>query len=196
MIKFMQGGDIMVRKICPKCASVAWKNSDEKCRFCESFLIKLTFSQSLKLNSIKNTEEKALYITQDILNNKVDPVCIKIRDEKINKAKIEYDKYIKQQKAENEKKQREKIQAYQSQYLEFLEEAQNQNIPESRAREIATYAMHHNLYSLPKCPNCGSVDTSKIGTGTKVAKTAAFGVVGAMSDAGKTWKCCKCGCKW
>lgn len=56
--------------------------------------------------------------------------------------------------------------------------------------------MHHNLYSLPKCPSCGSVDTSKIGTGTKVAKTAAFGVVGAMSDAGKTWKCCKCGYKW
>lgn len=88
------------------------------------------------------------------------------------------------------------IQAYQSKYLQFLEEAQNQNIPESRAREIATYAMQHNLYQLPHCPSCGSVDINKIGTGTKVAKTAAFGVVGAMSDAGKTWKCCKCGTKW
>ena len=43
--------------------------------------------------------------------------------------------------------------------------------------------MKCNLYQLPHCPACGSVDANKIGTGTKVAKTAAFGVVGAMSDA-------------
>lgn len=64
------------------------------------------------------------------------------------------------------------VQAYQSPYLQFLEEAQNQNIPESRAREIATHAMQHNLYQLPHCPSCGSVDINKIGTGTKVANSS------------------------
>ncbi len=186
----------MIRKICPKCASVAWKNSDEKCRFCESPLIKITFLQSIKLTSINNLEEKYLYITQEILNNELDTTCVKIRDEKINKAKKEYNEYIKQQKAEREQKEREKISAYQDKYLSFLEEAQNQGIPRSKAEEIASYAMQHNMYQLPHCPACGSVDANKIGTGTKVAKTAAFGVVGAMSDAGKTWKCCKCGTKW
>lgn len=186
----------MIRKICPKCASVAWENSDEKCRFCESSLIKLTFLQSIKLSSINNLEEKYLYITQEILNNELDATCVKIRDEKINKAKKEYNEYIKQQEAEREQKEREKISAYQDKYFSFLEEAQNQGIPRSRAEEIASYAMQHNMYQLPHCPACGSVDANKIGTGTKVAKTAAFGVVGAMSDAGKTWKCCKCGTKW
>lgn len=100
----------MIRKICPKCASVAWKDSDEKCRFCESSLIKLTFLQSIKLSSINNLEEKYLYITQEILNNELDATCVKIRDEKINKAKKEYNEYIKQQEAQREKKNEKKFQ--------------------------------------------------------------------------------------
>ena len=114
------------------------------------------------------------------------------------RKKYEQRKYAEyqQQKSEREQKERSKISAYQTKYLSFLEEAQNQGILRSRAEEIASYAMQHEMYSLPHCPSCGSVNANKISTGTKVAKTAAFGVYGAMSDSGKTWKCNKCGCKW
>ena len=95
-----------------------------------------------------------------------------------------------------EKIEQEKVLAYQNQYLKFLSEAQSQNIPNARAESIASYAMQHGLYSLPKCPICGSVDTSKIYMGQKMAKGAAFGLVGVADTAGKTWKCNKCGCKF
>ena len=117
---------------------------------------------------------------------------VKLREEYQQKKAEEY----LQRTSKCQQKEREKIQTYQAKYLEFLEEAQNQGIVHSRAEDIASYAMQHDLYQLPHCPSCGSVDVNKVGTVTKVAKTTAFGVVGAMSDVGKTWKCCKCGTKW
>ena len=101
-----------------------------------------------------------------------------------------------ERKNAKEKIEQEKVLAYQNQYLKFLSEAQSQNIPNARAESIASYAMQHGLYSLPKCPICGSVDTSKIYMGQKMAKGAAFGLVGVADTAGKTWKCNKCGCKF
>lgn len=48
----------------------------------------------------------------------------------------------------------------------------------------------------PKCPTCGSTDIKKITLTKKVVKTAAFGMLGAMDDAGKTYKCGNCGSKF
>ena len=48
----------------------------------------------------------------------------------------------------------------------------------------------------PKCPICGSTNIKKITLTKKVVKTAAFGILGAMDDAGKTWKCSNCGSKF
>lgn len=50
--------------------------------------------------------------------------------------------------------------------------------------------------NVPKCPICGSANINKITIGSKVVKTAVFGVVGAVDDAGKTYKCGKCGSKF
>ncbi len=47
-----------------------------------------------------------------------------------------------------------------------------------------------------KCPICGSTNIKKITLTKKVIKTAAFGVLGAMDDAGKTWICNNCGSKF
>ncbi|WP_288681670.1 hypothetical protein [uncultured Eubacterium sp.] len=188
----------MIRKICPKCATVAWKNSDNKCRFCESDLIKISILQSIRLNDIKQ-DEITEYITQKILNGKLDYSCVQIRDEKIKLAQKSIEEHneqkAKEKEAEYEKIKQQQIQ-YQNKYLSFVKEAEEQGIPRGRAEVIATNAMQHKMYSLPRCPGCGSVDASKISTGTKVAKTAAFGVIGAMSDTGKTWKCNRCGSKW
>ncbi len=49
---------------------------------------------------------------------------------------------------------------------------------------------------IPECPICGSSNIQKITLGTRAVKTAAFGVVGAVDDAGKTYKCSNCGSKF
>ncbi|MCI9447500.1 MAG: hypothetical protein HFH36_08915 [Lachnospiraceae bacterium] len=49
---------------------------------------------------------------------------------------------------------------------------------------------------VPRCPVCGSADIQKIAFGTRAVKTAAFGVAGAVDDAGKTYKCGNCGSKF
>ncbi len=47
-----------------------------------------------------------------------------------------------------------------------------------------------------KCPICGSTNINKISVGSRAVKTAVFGVVGAIDDAGKTYKCDNCGSKF
>lgn len=182
---------MMLKRACLRCGFCDFTNTSEKCRVCGGSYSNLSLIQGYKLSKL-GQNERISYMEQKIIGHKIDPNYDKMRREHIQSAIEEYQ----QQKAEREQKERKKISAYQDKYFSFLEEAQNQGIPRSRAEEIASYAMQHNLYQLPHCPACGSVDANKIGTGTKVAKTAAFGVVGAMSDAGKTWKCCKCGSKW
>lgn len=49
---------------------------------------------------------------------------------------------------------------------------------------------------MPRCPICGSSDIHKIAIGTRAVKTAAFGIAGAVDDAGKTYKCSNCGSKF
>lgn len=49
---------------------------------------------------------------------------------------------------------------------------------------------------IPKCPICGSTNVNKITAGSRVVKIAVFGVVGAVDDAGKTYKCENCGSKF
>lgn len=175
------------RKICNICGYYTWRKSITICPLCKAQLIDLTYFQGKKLMKLsRNDGDK--YI-ESILKHKISQELTEKRHQYIIN---EYE----QHKKECDEKSHSEITAYQNKYLSFVEEAQNQGIFRSRAEDIASYAMQHEMYSLPHCPNCGSVDANKISTGTKVAKTAAFGVYGAMSDAGMTWKCNKCGCKW
>lgn len=48
----------------------------------------------------------------------------------------------------------------------------------------------------PQCPICGSFNIQKITIGSRAAKTAVFGVIGAVDDAGKTYKCENCGSRF
>ena len=56
--------------------------------------------------------------------------------------------------------------------------------------------MMYGTPSIPKCPTCGSTNLSKISFTKKIVKTSLFGVLGAVDDAGKTYKCGNCGCKF
>lgn len=49
---------------------------------------------------------------------------------------------------------------------------------------------------VPKCPICGSTNLKKITITTRAVKMAAFGTIGAIDDAGKTYKCENCGSKF
>lgn len=49
---------------------------------------------------------------------------------------------------------------------------------------------------IPKCPVCGSSNINKISMGNRAVKTVVFGVVGAVDDAGKTYRCGNCGSKF
>lgn len=181
----------MLKCVCSKCGYCDFSNKSEKCPACGSEYKKINFIQSIKV-SYYGHDDRFKYIEDSIIKHKINPEYTKLRKDYQDKKWAEYQ----QQKKEERQKEHAKISAYQEKYFSFLEEAQNQGIPHSRAEDIASYAMQHEMYSLPHCPSCGSVDANKISTGTKVAKTAAFGVYGAMSDASKTWKCNKCGCKW
>lgn len=50
--------------------------------------------------------------------------------------------------------------------------------------------------SSAKCPTCQSTNVSKITVTKKAVKIGLFGIFGAIDDAGKTYKCNGCGCKF
>lgn len=49
---------------------------------------------------------------------------------------------------------------------------------------------------IPKYTTCRLANINKITIGSRTVKTAVFGVVGAVDDAGKTYKCGNCGSKF
>lgn len=69
----------------------------------------------------------------------------------------------------------------------------NDKILEAQAYAIRQQNIQKQI-NKPKCPTCGSTETHKIGTATRVAGVAVLGL--ASSDIGKTMKCDKCGYKW
>ena len=68
---------------------------------------------------------------------------------------------------------------------------------ERQAKNIAQMQKEKDkINCIPKCPICGSTNVEKISIGTRAAKTAVFGVVGAIDDAGKIYKCGNCGSRF
>mgnify|MGYP001106888429 CR=1 FL=1 len=50
--------------------------------------------------------------------------------------------------------------------------------------------------NIPKCPICGSINIKKITITRRVMKTALFGTLGVVDDAGKTYQCNNCDSKF
>lgn len=176
------------KSVCTICGQCSFSDETNPCEICSGQCKKMSIIQSYKTSHLGGQERNS-YVEKNIINHKIATQYLLAREDYFRKKEEE-------RKNAKEKIEQEKVLAYQNQYLKFLSEAQSQNIPNARAESIASYAMQHGLYSLPKCPICGSVDTSKIYMGQKMAKGAAFGLVGVADTAGKTWKCNKCGCKF
>lgn len=78
-----------------------------------------------------------------------------------------------------------------------LAESHYQERCEKFAKSLAqTHKGADQAGHVPKCPICGSPDIQRIAIGTRAVKTAAFGIAGAVDDAGKTYKCGNCGSKF
>ena len=180
-----------VEQLCVHCGWFSILNQNNNCPACSSELMRPNFLLGHKLWNM-NEEQRRKYIEEKITHEKMNPDCLNMRKKYQIQQRIKLDEEKREQRRQREATNL----AYMNKYFEFVHEAEAQGIPKSEAENIASYAMQHGMPSLPKCPTCGSVDVTKISAGTKVAKTAAFGVLGAMSDAGKSWKCRKCGCKW
>ena len=176
------------KSVCTICGQCSFSDETNPCEICGGQCKKMSIIQSYKTSHLGGQERNS-YVEKNIINHKIATQYLLAREDYFRKKEEE-------RKNAKEKIEQEKVLAYQNQYLKFLSEAQSQNIPNARAESIASYAMQHGLYSLPKCPICGSVDTSKIYMGQKMAKGAAFGLVGVADTAGKTWKSTKSGCKF
>lgn len=78
-----------------------------------------------------------------------------------------------------------------------LSEWEKQKMLDRQAKNLAQMQKAKDKQNcIPKCPICGSTNIHKISIGSRVVKTAAFGVVGAVDDAGRTYKCGNCGGKF
>ena len=87
---------------------------------------------------------------------------------------------------------------YENERLEYKkqdEEEQRRLEEEEIAYELRILS-GKGLPNVPKCPVCGSTSLKKITLTTRAVKTAAFGTIGAIDDAGKTYKCENCGSKF
>lgn len=73
---------------------------------------------------------------------------------------------------------------------EYHQKKVNDRISENTAR---IQKESDKVNCIPKCPICGSSNIHKITVSTRAVKTAAFGLAGAVDDAGKTYKCGNCG---
>lgn len=76
-------------------------------------------------------------------------------------------------------------------------ESTNKQISERQAKNLQVMQREKDRQNcIPKCPICGSTNIKKIAFGTRAAKTAMFGTIGAIDDAGKTYSCKNCGSKF
>lgn len=78
-----------------------------------------------------------------------------------------------------------------------LNEYEKRKMLEQQAKNLARIQKEKDKQNcIPKCPICGSTNVNKITIGSRAAKTAVFGVLGAVDDSGKTYKCGDCGSRF
>lgn len=96
-------------------------------------------------------------------------------------------------KTELYKKELNRLKKSAERYFQYEEEQKEKYMAKINKEE---QKILDNQNCIPKCPICGSANIKKITMSTRAVKTAVFGVVGAVDDAGKTYKCENCGSKF
>lgn len=85
-----------------------------------------------------------------------------------------------------------------SSFMQAMEELKEKDIIEFNLKmsQFKSQAGQQESGNVPKCPTCGSTNVSKITVTKRAVKVGLFGIFGAIDDAGKTYKCDGCGCKF
>ena len=144
--------------------------NENKCPSCGNVLDKISILDAIKLDKLSGEQS----ILKWIENKSGHPIS--------EDGLLLHKKYIEKRKQERVKKE----EAYQAK-LKAEQEA--------KLRQMTQKALD-KVNNIPKCPICGSTNINKITLTTRAVKTATFGVVGAVDDAGKTYKCGNCGSRF
>lgn len=163
---------------CEKCGQVYHIAFSKKCDFCGTKMKLLP--EELKYKYHIFVEDWAQTSDEEELSRKENFVIGELRDNPLFSME-DYQKQV-----------QKKIQLNQR-----LEEYEKRKLFEQQAKNLAQMQKDKDKQNcIPKCPICGSTNINKITVGSRAVKTAVFGVVGAVDDAGKTYRCKNCGSKF
>ena len=157
---------MMIKKICLNCTQISRKDDVIICPICGSKFTKVNITDAIKLECMSR-QQTIKWVEKKVGHPLNEDVLAKKR------------KHTDAVLNEFNQTQQAKVKAQQ----------------EAKLRQIKSQALD-KVTNIPKCPICGSTNINKITLTTRAVKTAAFGVVGAVDDAGKTWKCGNCGSRF
>ena len=178
---------------CEKCGYIGYVLFSKKCKNCNIKLKILPEKMKQKYN-IFNDSWSELYAelhmlnTPDGANRRIEELLFRINEFIINE--VANNTLFSMQDYKNQ------VQKHRADYHKTVD-YYNKQVNEQLNKNLARIQKESDKVNcIPKCPICGSSNIHKITVGTRAVKTAAFGVVGAVDDAGKTYKCGNCGSKF
>ncbi len=168
----------MGRGICENCGYYRSRLDESNCfcPVCNTEFTKLGMIDGYKVNNL-NGEQRAQWAEKKF-GHPISEEMHNLRREYQKRAWLEYEK----QEEEEQRRLEEERKTYE---WRAMQNAYNSISNPSSARS-----------NVPKCPVCGSTSLKKISLTTRAVKTAVFGTIGAIDDAGKTYKCENCGSKF
>lgn len=189
-----QRGDIMGKVMyCEKCGRMYHIFISRKCDFCGTKMKLLSEEMKQKYNIFNDSwsklfSELSMLDTIDGENKRIEELISRQNEFVMNEitsnplfSMEEYEKQI--------QKERQSLRRHSEYHKNQIHDCQAKNLE-------AIQKEKDKQNCIPKCPICGSTNIQKITIGTRAVKTAAFGVIGVVDDAGKTYKCDNCGSKF
>ncbi len=178
---------------CEKCGHVGGVLFRKKCRFCGTKMKILSEEMKQKYNIFYGDwftllSELCMFDTKEGERRRIEELLSResdfIMNEVANNPLFSMEDYEKQVQNDRES------------FYSISQYHKNQ-ILERQAKNLARMQKEKDKQDcIPRCPICGSTNINKIALGSRAVKTAVFGVVGAVDDTGKTYRCDNCGSKF
>lgn len=178
---------------CEKCGHVGGVLFGKKCRFCGTKMKTLSEEMKQKYNIFYGSwftllSELQMLDTKDGESRRIEELLSRknnfIVNEVASNPLFSMEEYKRQVQNDRER------------FYHTSQYHKNQ-IGEQQVKNLAKMQKEEDKQNyIPKCPICGSTNINKITIGSRAVKTAVFGVVGAVDDAGKTYRCGNCESKF